>query len=168
MPVQERWAASYRECLDSVARERRFLAQTEALPLERIVGFVRDSVAQDAIQFFALDGERVVGWADIFPGWAHAVRHCGSLGMGVLAGYRGRGLGRRLLAACIDKAWRQGLTRIELEARADNHAAIALYTQMGFRHEALKSDALCFDGVLFDAVQMRLLRREAHDSRATP
>jgi ribosomal protein S18 acetylase RimI-like enzyme len=158
VPVQEHLAASYRECLDTVARERRYLAQTEALPLERIAGFVRESVAQDAIQFFALDGDRVVGWADIFPGWAQAVRHCGSLGMGVLPGYRGRGLGRRLLAACIDKAWRQGLTRIELEARADNAVAIALYTRMGFVHEALKVDALCFDGQHFDAVQMRLLR----------
>lgn len=161
VPVQERHAASYRECLDLVARERRFLAQTEALPLERIVGFVRDSVAHDAIQFFALDGERVVGWADIFPGWAQAVSHCGSLGMGVHPDYRGQGLGQRLLSACIEKAWRKGLTRIELEARADNAAAIALYSRLGFRHEALKSQAMRFDGQYFDAVQMRLLKGEA-------
>ena len=100
-PVQERYAASYRECLDVVARERRYLAQFEALALERIEGFVKDSVANDAIQFFALDGERVVGWADIFPNWAHAISHCGSLGMGVHPAYRGHGLGgRRLPAGC--------------------------------------------------------------------
>ncbi|MEY2689364.1 MAG: hypothetical protein RL375_3563 [Pseudomonadota bacterium] len=158
IPVQETYAASYRACLDVVARERKYLAQTEALPLERIQGFVKDSVATDAVQFFALDGDAVVGWADIFPAWAHAVSHCGSLGMGIHPNYRRQGLGTRLLAACIEKAWAKGLTRIELEARADNVEAIALYQKLGFRHEALKERAMRFDGIYFDAVQMRLLR----------
>ncbi len=156
--VQTPYAASYRECLDSVAREQRYLAQVEALPLEKIQGFVKDSVASDAVQFFALDGERVVGWADIFPSWAHAVSHCGSLGMGVLAPYRGRGIGTKLLHACVKKAWLKGITRIELEARADNAAAIALYEKLGFQHEALKRNAMRFNGQYFDAVQMSLLR----------
>ena len=158
--VQYLHAASYRACLDTVAREKKYLAQIEALPLEKIQGFVKTSVAEDAIQFFALDGGEVVGWADIFPAWAHATSHCGSLGMGVHPRYRRQGLGRRLLAACIDKAWAKGLTRIELEARADNTAAIALYKKFGFEQEALKSHAMRFDGVYFDAVQMRLLRME--------
>lgn len=81
--------------------------------------------------------------------------------MGVHPAYRRQGLGRRLLAACIEKAWRKGLTRIELEARADNTAAIALYEKLGFEHEAVKPMAMRFDGVYFSAVQMRLLRREA-------
>ena len=158
--AQEKFAASYRACLDVVAREKRYLAQIEALPLERIQGFVRDSVAMDAIQFFALDEEKVVGWADILPLWAHAVCHCGSLGMGVHPNYRGQGLGSRLLSACIQKAWAKGLTRIELESRADNAHAIALYEKFGFKHEALKAKAMRFDGTYFDAVQMRLLRGE--------
>lgn len=158
--VAEHHASSYRECLDRVAREKRYLAQTEALPLERIAGFVRQSVADDAIQFFAVDGDRVVGWADIFPKWAQAVSHCGVLGMGIHPDHRRQGLGLRLLSACIDKAWRKGLTRIELEARSDNTAAIALYEKVGFRHEALKAQAMRFDGVYHDAVQMRLLRSE--------
>ena len=159
VPVAEHFAASYRACLDIVAREKRYLAQTEALPLERIEAFVRESVANDAVQFFAVDGKgQVVGWADVFPGWAQATRHCGELGMGVLPAWRGRGLGRRLLLACIDKAWAKGLTRIELAARADNTRAIRLYESVGFRHEGVKREAMRFDGVAFDAVQMGLLR----------
>ena len=159
--VEAKYAASYRACLDLVAREKKYLAQTEALPLERIEGFVRESVTTDAIQFFALKEGEVVGWTDIFPGWAHAVSHCGSLGMGVHPNYRGQGLGRRLLTACIQKAWAKGLTRIELEARADNSHAIALYEKFNFKHEALKAKAMRFDGEYFDSVQMRLLRGEA-------
>ena len=84
VPVSEHLAAGYRQCLDAVARERRYLAQVEALPLERIQAFVRDSVAADAVQFMAVHDSQVVGWADVFPNWAHAVSHCGSLGMGCL------------------------------------------------------------------------------------
>lgn len=160
-PVEEAHAQSYRACLDEVARERRYLAQIKALPLERIQAFVRESVAADAVQFMAVDDGRVVGWADVFPDWAHAVAHRGSLGMGVLPAYRGQGIGRRLLQACIDKAWAKGLARIELEVRADNVRAIALYQAMGFTHEALKRQALRFDGAYFDALQMSLLRSAA-------
>jgi hypothetical protein len=39
--VAEKYAASYRECLDVVAREHKYLAQVEALPLERIREFVQ-------------------------------------------------------------------------------------------------------------------------------
>ncbi|KPF52806.1 hypothetical protein D621_10810 [beta proteobacterium AAP51] len=160
VPVQARYAASYRECLDVVAREQRYLAQIEALPLEKIEGFLKDSVATDAAQFFAVDGDRVVGWADVFPAWAHAVSHCGTLGMGVAPAYRGQGLGKRLLQACIEKAWQKGLTRITLEARADNTAAIALYEKFGFQHEALMRNAMRFGGQYFSAVQMSLLREQ--------
>lgn len=161
VPVAEAHASSYRACLDSVAREKRYLAQIEALPLERIEGFVRQSVATDAIQFMAVEAGKVVGWADIFPSWAHAVAHCGSLGMGVLVEHRGRGIGRRLLEACLAKAWAKGLTRIELEVRADNERAIRLYKAAGFTQEAVKRQAMRFDGVYFDALQMSLLHRAA-------
>lgn len=154
LPIAEAHAESFHACLDAVAREKRFLAQTEALPLARIQGFVRESVANDAVQFVAVQAAQVVGWCDIFPGWAHAVQHTGTLGMGLLPAYRGQGLGTRLLQACLDKALRKGITRVTLEARADNTAAIALYEKLGFQHEALKRQALRFDGVYFDAVQM--------------
>ena len=156
-PIALEHAAGFHACLDVVAKEKRYLAQTQALPLERIEGFVRDSVANDAVQFVALDGTTVVGWADIFPAWADAVQHCGSLGMGVLAAYRGQGIGERLLRACLSKACAKGITRIELEARADNERAIKLYERVGFEHEAVKRHAMRFDGVYYDAVQMSIL-----------
>jgi ribosomal protein S18 acetylase RimI-like enzyme len=155
-PIALAHAASFHACLDAVAREKRYLAQIEAPPLERIEGFVRDSVAANAAQFVALDGDMVVGWADIFPAWAHAVAHTGSLGMGLLPAWRGQGLGRSLLLACITKAQAQGITRITLQARADNTAAIRLYESVGFQHEARLRNAMRFDDVYFDALQMAL------------
>ena len=158
VPIQEAHVASFRECLDTVARERRYLAQVEAVPLERLRDFVRESVRNDVAQFVALDSDRVIGWADIFPHWAHALAHRGNLGIGVLPGYRGQGIGKRLLEACIAKAWAKGLTRIDLESRVDNVDAIRLYERVGFKHEGVKRNAMRFDGVYYDAVEMGLVR----------
>jgi ribosomal protein S18 acetylase RimI-like enzyme len=158
VPIALEHAAGFHACLDAVARERRFLAQLQAPPIEKVEGFVRDSVAGDAVQFVALDeAGAVVGWADIFGHWAEAVQHCGTLGMGVRADHRGRGLGERLLRACLDKAPRKGLTRVTLEVRADNERAIRLYERVGFVLETRKRHALRFDGVYYDALQMSLL-----------
>jgi ribosomal protein S18 acetylase RimI-like enzyme len=157
-PIAVAHAASFHSCLDTVAREKQYLAQIEALPLEKIEAFVRENVANDSVQFVALDGARVVGWADIFPAWPHAVSHCGTLGMGVHRDYRRQGLGEALLRACITKAKDKGITRIELEVRADNLPAIRLYEKLGFVHEALKRRAMRFDGVYFDSVQMSRLQ----------
>jgi len=161
IPIAESHSESFRECLDAVAREKRYLAQIEASPLERIQAFVRESVANDAVQFVAVAGQRVVGWADIFPAWPQAIKHRGNLGMGILPEYRGQGIGKRLLEACIAKAWASGITRIELESRADNTAALHLYEGLGFTREAVKRRAMRFDDVYYDVVEMSLLKEEA-------
>lgn len=157
-PIQLGDVADYRACLDSVARERRYLAQLEVMPLERVEAFVRECVAADAVQFVAFDGDRIVGWADIFPHWASVLAHCGTLGMGVHAGYRGQGIGFRLLTACLEKAPGKGITRIELQTRVDNVRAIRLYERVGFVHEARLRNAMRFEGIYYEALQMSLVR----------
>jgi len=158
--ISDQHAIGFHACLDAVARERRYLAQLEAPLLERTQAFVRDSVAKDAAQFVALDGEVVVGWCDVFSGWPAAIQHRGGLGMGVLAAYRGCGIGRRLMTATLDHARAKGLTRVELEVRADNAAAIALYESVGFVQEGRKRNGNRFDGVYFDSLMMGLVWAE--------
>lgn len=157
VPIAIEHAAGIHACIDAVAREKRYLAQTSAKPRTDFDAFVRGSVANDLVQFVALDGAAVVGWADIFPAWADAVKHVGSLGMGLRQAYRGQGIGEQLLRACLLKAKAKGMTRVELEARADNERAIKLYERVGFEHEAIKRNAMRFDGVYYDSVQMSIL-----------
>lgn len=157
VPIAEDHVEAFRAALDVVAREKRYLAMFEAPPLAQVREHVRDGIAQRVAQFVALDGPQVVGWADVFPGWAHGVQHRGSLGMGVLPAWRGRGLGRRLLEACIASSWARGLTRIELEVRVDNAPAIRLYERVGFGHEGIKRQAIRVDGVHVDTHAMSLL-----------
>jgi ribosomal protein S18 acetylase RimI-like enzyme len=157
MPMAESHALSFRECLDTVAREKQFLALYAAPPPAQVLAFVKEIIASDHPQFVAVDGARVVGWADIVPGWAHAVSHSGTLGMGVLPDYRGRGIGESLLRATLAKARARGITRVELMARVDNARAIRLYERMGFLREGVKRAAMRFDGIDYDCVMMSLI-----------
>ncbi|HOV56623.1 MAG TPA: GNAT family N-acetyltransferase [Rhodanobacteraceae bacterium] len=50
---------------------------------------------------------------------------------------RGRGVGRRLLRALELAAQQRGCTRLRLEVRTDNAAAIALYESAGYRRFAV-------------------------------
>jgi putative acetyltransferase len=157
VPIAERHIESFRVALDAVAREKRFLAMVEAPPIERVRQFVGDGIAQGVSQVVALDGDQVVGWCDVFPHWAHTVRHRGTLGMGLLPAWRGQGLGRQLIEAAIARAWSRGLTRIELEVRVDNEPARRLYERVGFEHEALRRRGIRVDGVYVDVHAMCLL-----------
>ena len=121
-PITVEDIPSFRACLDAVAKERRFLALLEAPSLEHIQGLVTENIAKKIPQVVAKEGTTVVGWCDIQPGWHHTLRHCGSLGMGILASHRGRGLGEALFRACLILAKEVGVTRVELEARSDNEA----------------------------------------------
>lgn len=160
-PILEKYAPSFHACLDAVAREKKFLAQTEAPPYDKLLGFVKDSVKNDVPQFIAVDGRVVVGWCDIFPDWPATTKHCGSLGMGVLAAYRRHGIGGRLLMATLAKAKKKGITRVTLKVRADNAAAIRLYEDTGFKLEARLKNAMLFDGIYHDELQMSLVEEFA-------
>ena len=159
--IQLQDAEGFRACLDAVARERRYLAQVEAPPIERVREFVAQSVEQDAAQYVAVVEGKIVGWCDVFAHWAYALKHVGTLGMGVLAEHRGQGVGRALLLRTIEHALRQGIYRITLEAREDNVRAIRLYEQVGFQHEGRAACALRFDDQFYAGVQMALLQGPA-------
>jgi RimJ/RimL family protein N-acetyltransferase len=145
--------------IDIVARERKYLTLFEAFPLPETREFVRDLISKGGLQFVALARGGVVGWCDIrrhpFPSHAHR----GALGMGLLPAYRGRGLGRTLLDATLAQAFRSGFVRVELDVRADNARAIALYDRVGFVREGLVRAAVRVDGKYYDAIAMAIVRR---------
>ena len=53
--------------------------------------------------------------------------------LAVAPGSRRQGLGQELAGFALKKMARAGCTRAHLECRASNHAAIGLYTSLGFR-----------------------------------
>jgi len=157
VPIERRHIAGFREVLDGVARERRYLAFLEAPPVARMRRFVLDGLRAGISQFVAVDGGRVVGWCDVVPKSQETLRHSGTLGMGVAASHRGLGIGNALLRATLAGAFTRELTRIELVVRADNEHAIELYRRHGFELEGRLRRYIVVDGTAFDALQMARL-----------
>ena len=147
---------SFWHCLDSVARERRFLAFVEAPPIEQARAFLAEGRSRGMIQFVAIASTRVVGWCDVSPKPFEGFQHSGTLGMGMLPDYRNRGVGSALLAHTLQTSREQGLTRIELEVFGSNQPAIHIYLRAGFVREGLKRSARILDGRVEDILCMAL------------
>lgn len=106
-------------------------------------------------QFVALCGLTVVGWCDIVRLYPHpGYEHNGRLGIGVVAAWRGRGLGRGLLEQALSAASGAGFRRVELEVYASNTAALSLYKSCGFTVEGVKRAMRLLDGRVDDVVLM--------------
>ncbi|MER6825636.1 GNAT family N-acetyltransferase [Streptosporangium sp. NPDC000563] len=65
------------------------------------------------------------------PGYGYVADDVPELTVGVLAGWRGRGIGRALLRELIQVAGKRGISRISLSVERANRAAM-LYTDEGF------------------------------------
>ena len=157
VPIAEEHIRGYHEAVDSVARERKYLAFLEALPLEKSALFVRENLEQRNPHVVALLAGKVIGWCDICPIGRPVYAHGGVLGMGIIAEHRGRGIGEALMRAALDQARERGLTRVELTVRADNERAVALYRKIGFQDEGVKRKAIRVDGRYIDVACMALL-----------
>jgi ribosomal protein S18 acetylase RimI-like enzyme len=160
VPITEDHIEGFWAAVDSIARERRYTAWFEAPPIESTRAYVRQHIRDQRPHVVALDGLAVVGYCDIAAMSRPAYAHAGILGIGVIDGYRDRGVGRALILAVIEQAKAIGLTRIELTVRENNDRAIALYEKMGFEREGTLRNAVRVDGHYFNKVIMSLLLPE--------
>jgi GNAT superfamily N-acetyltransferase len=82
--------------------------------------------------FVYVDAGRVVGNATLRRAPAYGRGHI--IGnVAVLPDYRGHGIARQLVEACIERAREEGSSWLALEVRADNAPARRLYQSLGFK-----------------------------------
>jgi ribosomal protein S18 acetylase RimI-like enzyme len=157
VPIEETHINDFWSAVDSVAREHKYLAFLEGPPMESTRDFVLDHIHNGWPQVVALHEGKVIGWCDISPLDRPVFAHVGSLGIGVLAAFRGKGIGRALMKAALQQAQQKGLTRIELTVREHNNRAIKLYEEFGFEVEGIHKKAVCINGVYENHIFMALL-----------
>lgn len=87
-----------------------------------------------ALVMVASDGRILLGCGLVFLRRGSRLARLYSLASAPAA--RGRGVGARLLTALLRAARANGCTRMRLEVRTDNAAAIGLYERRGFRRIA--------------------------------
>ncbi len=137
IPISEEHIEGFWFAVDSIARERKYLAFLEGPPIHSSREFVLGNIEENWPHFIAVSDGQIIGWCDISALDRPVFAHIGSLGMGVLASYRGLGIGKRLMQMSIQKAEQKGLTRIELTVREKNKPAITLYEKFGFEKEGM-------------------------------
>ena len=102
----------------------------------------------------AEDAGRVVGYIDVRV----APYGVASVAMAILDGYRGRGVGTRLVERGTEWAKRAGAHKLALEVWPHNDRALGLYKKLGFVEEGrLRRHYRRRSGELWDAVVMGLL-----------
>jgi ribosomal protein S18 acetylase RimI-like enzyme len=85
------------------------------------------------------DGGEVTGYVAVrpLPGWSD---HVGEVRLVVAPSRRGSGLGRELARRAVAEAIGSGLSKLVVEVVAEQGAALALFTELGFTGEALLTD----------------------------
>ncbi len=139
------------ERLDTISQR-----ETPSVPEERD-WILRAITAERGLVLLAVAEQAVVGALDLWAGERPDNRHAGRFGMSVARGWRGLGIGRRLLTRAIEeaRAW-PGFCRLDLECVAWNAPAIALYEGLGFKIEARMAKAINLRGRPEDMLLMAL------------
>ena len=121
---------------------------------EKLSGREDDNVTLVA----CVDGE-VVGHLALMVYANPGTRHSGHFGIAVRDDWLGKGVGTRLMEACVDLAdnW-LALTRLDLRVYVDNAPAIALYGKFGFEREGTHRRFAFRNGEYVDAHVMARLK----------
>lgn len=160
VPTDESYIKHFQQVVDSVARERKYLASIVGFPIEKASAFVANVLSGAGVQFFAKQGEEVIGWCDIVRHSYIGCEHVGVLGMGVVASHRRKGAGRKLLTSTVAAAFDAGFEKIELEVFSTNSGAIELYRTSGFVVEGVRKHSRKFDGLTEDIICMALFQED--------
>lgn len=107
--------------------ENRFNAEQESQFLKEKAESERE------IELIAIVDGVIAGTAGIEAiGTKYKVRHRAEFGISVAKKYWGLGIGKALLASCIECAKAAGYSQLELNVVAENERAVSMYEQAGF------------------------------------
>lgn len=85
------------------------------------------------------------------------LRHRAEIAIAILPGFRGQGLGRKLMEAAIAKAREHGYLQVELQVVSTNIPARKLYESLGFKKQGVHYRAFRLkDGTFLDLEDMVL------------
>ncbi|AJQ62431.1 acetyltransferase (plasmid) [Bacillus thuringiensis serovar morrisoni str. 4AA1] len=135
--------------------------QEETKPLGHIIERIHHTKDQFTLGCFD-DSNKLVGIVNFSRENRLKTAHKGNIyGMYVEPQFRGRGLGKALLLALIERATKEceGLEQIHLTVVSNNKSAKRLYVSLGFEVYGIEPHALKFDEQYFDEELMILRLR---------
>jgi L-phenylalanine/L-methionine N-acetyltransferase len=137
--------------------EGKYLANITGFTMEQTKAFVEKVISNNYSQFFAIENNQIIGWCDIIPKEQELHKHVGVLGIGIISGFRSKGIGAKLMQRTISHAKSNGIERIELEVYASNLIAQNLYKKFGFVIEGVKRKGKKINSEYEDVIMMGLI-----------
>ena len=137
--------------LGIVSFDKRMTRKDERKFLSMLIDGVRN---KEVVSIGAFADGRLVGHCDVRRRKPRDERHTGVLGIVILDGYRGVGVGQRLMTAAMNETRRIGVWLVELTVFSTNEPAIHLYEKMGFRRVGVVPNKMLRDGRHLDEVAM--------------
>lgn len=131
---------------------------------------IKESQDDERTFIFAIrlrEDDEIIGLLELDGiSWSHGTSFA-SIGIGDKT-HRGRGYGKEAMRLALRFAFDElNLHRLCLTVFSYNEAAIALYRQLGFRHEGTYREHLQRDGQRHDMLLYGILRREWEKTGAT-
>ena len=102
-------------------------------------------------------GVCLVGQCGLYRGEYARNRHTAMIGVAVRQSHVGRGIGKRLLTAAVERARTVGIGRLELTVMVNNDRALRLYRRHGFVVEGQKQGSVKLPGGSVDEIMMARL-----------
>lgn len=151
-PVQHDDAAAIADIYNQGINERIATFETELRTVEAMTAWVAEHEERYPALVAEVDGQ-VAGWASVS---SYRPRACyagiGEFSIYIDGAYRGRGIGRVLLAALIEAAERAGYWKLVSRIFTFNHASRKLCTTLGFREVGVYEKHAKLDDKWLDVV----------------
>lgn len=122
--------------------------------------YIVDMLENNSFIAVAENEGTLVGFIAAERGFANRIKHSVYIFMGVLAEYRGQGIGKRLFGEFEKWATKNKIVRAELTVMTHNKNALGLYESMGFQIEGEKPKSMKVDGVFIDEYYMGRIFKE--------
>ena len=115
---------------------------------------IRDSVKGEDFLLVAEADGRLAGYISAQKGRLNRIAHTAYIVVGILADYRGKGIGTEFFRRLDIWAEENNISRLELTVICENEAAKRLYTSSGFQIEGIRRKSVCVDGEYLDEYYM--------------
>jgi RimJ/RimL family protein N-acetyltransferase len=157
-PARTSDAAEIARRMASVVKEGIYLEEEpDTLPTDREQEQEIRKIREDGGLYAVaeVDG-KIAGVALLRRGPLEMNCHVAKFRMWLVPGYRGLGLGKKLMEYVIDGARARGVEKISLDVFSNNERAIGLYKKFGFRVEGRLKRQYVLEGRYVDEIVMGL------------
>ncbi len=147
------------ECMQSVMDEKIYLVGEYYLLTER--GEQERLKNPDELTLVCEVNGKIVGVLTLQRGFYKKNRHTANLGIAIMSGYRGIGIGTRMITQAIQWAREHGIEKVNLEVFSTNINAINIYKHIGFEIEGIRKKQFIINGSYVDDILMTIYTSES-------